>query len=507
MKAQRQIVFLVALLVSMGLAVILYKHFVLGFPLSTSEEQEVWQIEARLDFVADGGPAEVRLNLPDQTSMHQTVFGNFLAPGYEFARIDENGVEMGVWTRADAPPGPAAIVLYSEVFFSEEPRYRELQPPEVQRKEYEGNAAAAMAAANAFIEENGLAGDKLVRVVLTELNSPSSSLWELLQRDRGQLSERLALASEILAQRGIAAQEVRGVVLEDRQRNRKARRMLGVYLEDHWQLYDPGEAERVPWKNFLPFEQGGHALFEVRGGRDSKLEFSVIKTQRAAFLTAVEQARNHRSWLVDFSIYSLPIEQQSTFKLLLLIPLGALVVVILRNLVGIRTSGTFMPILIAMAFLQTKLLTGLVLFLVVVSIGLFVRSYLTRLNLLLVPRIASVLVFVIIIYAAIGIASHKLGLDWGMKVTFFPMIILSWTIERMSILWDEEGPHEVLIQGGGSLLTASLAYLVMSNSQIADYIFLYPEALLILLAIIIAIGSYSGYRLSDLRRFEPMERY
>ena len=77
----------------------------------------------------------------------------------------------------------------------------------------------------------------------------------------------------------------------------------------------------------------------------------------------------------------------------------------------------------------------------------------------------------------------------------------------MSILWDEEGPHEVLIQGGGSLLTASLAYLVMSNSRIADSIFLYPEALLILLAIIIAIGSYSGYRLSDLRRFEPMERY
>ena len=38
-------------------------------------------------------------------------------------------------------------------------------------------------------------------------------------------------------------------------------------------------------------------------------------------------------------------------------------------------------------------------------------------------------------------------------------IIISWTIERMSILWEEEGPKEVLIQGGGSLLTASLVYL------------------------------------------------
>ena len=40
------------------------------------------------------------------------------------------------------------------------------------------------------------------------------------------------------------------------------------------------------------------------------------------------------------------------------------------------------------------------------------------------------------------------------------MIILAWTIERMSVLWDEEGAHEVLIQGAGSLLTASLAFSV-----------------------------------------------
>ncbi len=47
----------------------------------------------------------------------------------------------------------------------------------------------------------------------------------------------------------------------------------------------------------------------------------------------------------------------------------------------------------------------------------------------------------------------------------------------------------------------------MNSKTVSDAIFLFPEMLLIILAIIIAIGSYSGYRLSDLRRFEPMERY
>lgn len=191
---------------------------------------------------------------------------------------------------------------------------------------------------------------------------------------------------------------------------------------------------------------------------------------------------------------------------MLLIPIGALVVVILRNLVGIRTSGTFMPILIALTFMSTTLLLGLMLFLVVVGVGLVMRSYLSHLNLLLVPRIAAVLVFVIIIFAAIGIISHKLGWESGLTITFFPMIILAWTIERMSVLWEEEGPREVLIQGGGSLLTASLAYLVMINPTVEHLTFNFPELLLVLLAIIIMIGSYSGFRLLELGRFEPMTR-
>ena len=84
------------------------------------------------------------------------------------------------------------------------------------------------------------------------------------------------------------------------------------------------------------------------------------------------------------------------------------------------------------------------------------------------------------------------------------MIILAWTIERMSILWEEDGPKEVIIQGGGSLIVAVLAYFAMKNSTIAYITFNFPESLLIILALIILIGRYSGYRLSELYRFASM---
>lgn len=84
------------------------------------------------------------------------------------------------------------------------------------------------------------------------------------------------------------------------------------------------------------------------------------------------------------------------------------------------------------------------------------------------------------------------------------MIITAWTVERLSILWEEEGPREVGIQGLGSLLTAVVSYILMSNTYVADFVFLYPESLLLVLAAILAIGNYNGYRLSDLRRFKSI---
>jgi hypothetical protein len=208
--------------------------------------------------------------------------------------------------------------------------------------------------------------------------------------------------------------------------------------------------------------------------------------------------------LFDLSIYTLPVEQQGIFKGLLLIPVAALVVVVMRLLVGVKTSGTFMPILIALAFIQTTLLVGLIVFLALIGSGLWIRSHLSRLNLLLVARVATVIIVVILLMAALAVTSYKLGLDQVLTVTFFPTVIVAWTIERMSILWEEEGGHEVLIQGSGSLLVAVLAYLAMSNRLVEHLTFNFPELMLSLLGVILLLGKYTGYRLSELYRFRDM---
>jgi uncharacterized membrane protein YkgB len=50
------------------------------------------------------------------------------------------------------------------------------------------------------------------------------------------------------------------------------------------------------------------------------------------------------------------------------------------------------------------------------------------LRLLLVPRLASVLIVVVLLMLLISLASNKLGLETGLSVALFPMVIISMTI-------------------------------------------------------------------------------
>ena len=506
MKTRLQLYTLVTILLFIGVSLTLYKHFALGFTLTPGGTETVWQIQGRIQFDAEGRQVKASLTLPLSDDSRMGIFSENIAKDYKYNIVEEAGVRKAVWTRKDAQ-GVQTIYLRGDFYRLGIPELNAPKPDSRPEMFLEGPLKAAAEEILMKARETSGSGLELAVKVLDLMHGESKdpNVRTLLEKTEYR-REHMEQVAKVLALDGVHSKIVRCLRLQGNYTQKSITTFIQVYVGGQWILLDAKELAEIPFAEVVLWPDNTRGLLDVYGGKNSRIDFSVASVQKSAGQLAVEAGQQSASALVDFSIYSLPLKEQNTFKLLLLIPLGALVVVILRNLVGIRTSGTFMPILIALTFMQTTLLLGLLLFLVVVSVGLIMRSYLSHLNLLLVPRIASVLVFVIIIFAAIGIASHKLGWESGLTITFFPMIILSWTIERMSVLWEEEGPHEVLIQGGGSLLTASLAYMVMINPYVAHLAFNFPELLLVLLAIIIMIGSYSGFRLAELGRFEPMTR-
>ena len=504
MSSKFQIGIFVVFLVAIGLGLTVYKAAYLGFPLTPGEKQKVWTVEATIDFVADGDkPVKVSLALPDIQDNYAMIDESSASPDYGASLAMIDGTRHVEWAKRKAS-GSQKLYYKLKFYYDSkvESDYDIHEKPDSKIEPYKFKGSKKLAAESLItIVKNRSADDTSFTSGLISLFNSAEPFQnvKMLLGEKASVQTKMEMVTRILSIEEVPFRVIKGLYLEDGKRKQNLTPLLEVYNGEKWVLFDINTGRIDMPHNFVIWQRGGDSLFEVRGGHDSKVKFSVVENYVPAKQIAV---LDQDSKLLNFSLYILPSSEQNAFKSLLLIPIGALVVVFMRILVGLKTSGTFMPILIAVAFTQTKLLTGLIMFIVVVAIGLVIRSYLSRLNLLLVARISAVIIVVIGIMSTITIVSYKLGLYNVLSITFFPMIILSWTIERMSILWEEEGAKEVLLQGSGSLIVAVIAYLAMTNSLVQHITFNFPELYFVVLALIIALGKYTGYRLLELRRFK-----
>ena len=503
MVASRTQIWLVAgVLILLGLGLTMYKVFNLGFPLIPGEYRQVWTIESKVQFKPTEGPVEVELKLPGEIAGWVILDEHFSSSGFGFSVVSEESARQAHWTR---PVLDRETTLYYKLqtYRARESRLPSEPPTKISQPLLEDDQAAAVERLIEVLRFGSTDTEGFTGLLLREF------MRELLDQDVEFLlstyqADRLTVMMDVLAQAGIPARRLRGIALEDGRRRQVLSDLLEIHNGKSWVVFNPEDASMGLPQNFFVWQRGDKAVLDVIGGHDSSLEFALVSNSLPAKAVAGLSHLSDEYTLLDFSIYSLPVEQQGVFKGMLLIPVAALVVVLMRVLVGVRTSGTFMPILIALAFLQTTLLVGLVIFLLLVGVGLWIRSYLSHMNLLLVSRISAVVIVVILLMAVLAVVSYKLGIERALTVTFFPTVILAWTIERMSILWEEEGGHEVLVQGSGSLLVAVLAYMAMSIRLVEHLTFNFPELMFCLLGVILLLGKYTGYRLSELYRFRDL---
>lgn len=252
-----------------------------------------------------------------------------------------------------------------------------------------------------------------------------------------------------------------------------------------------------PWTGIAPHER-------IEGATLRSKLLSVSGPAAAATAPPSWADEAPASWLARLSLHSVPTDAQPLFQLLMLIPLGTLVIVVLRQMVGLHTFGTFMPVLVALGFREMGLATGLLLCVLLVAVGLAIRWYLERLKLLFVSRVAAVLVVVVLLLALTSVALDALGMGLRLSVALFPVVILSMVIERMSQVWEEDGRAAALREAFGSLFAAALAYQAMNLWAVDHLVFTFPELLLVLLAAILLAGRYTGLRLLELWRFRAL---
>jgi hypothetical protein len=488
----------IILLIIIGTYLIILRHSVYGVPYTPGETRQVWEIEALIQFNAQGEAVKVSLAAPETQDGFTLVNESTASPGYGVSYIQTPTGRRAEWSIRSAS---GVQTIYYKAQFLVDPQAKSVVLPPAKAQSTVTFTGPEQVAANtiySLARERSSDDVSFARELFKELNNVENQHSQLLLNHMSTIDA----AEKLFSLANIPNKVVGVLTLEDGRRRQHIELMNQIWDGKRWVMFDPNSGTQQGTHNKLVWDQSNISLLDVVGGNKSRVLFSMI-TREVTPQHATQQ-KIDADGLLNLSIHSLPLEEQAMFKTITLIPIGALIVVILRILVGLKTSGTFMPVLIAVAFVQTQLLPGIIGFLLIVGTGLIIRSYLSKLNLLLVARISAVIISVILIIALFTILAFKLGITEGLSITFFPMIILSWTVERMSILWEEDGAKEVLVQGGGSLLTAVLVYLAMTNSYVQHLTFNFIGIQLIILAAILLLGTYTGYRISELKRFKSM---
>ena len=487
---------LVSLLLLAGIGLTWHRHITFQVPFVPASKQLVWSVEARVEFEGEGGPAIVSLAIPESQSGYELLSEYTASPGYGLVFKNKNGVRRSEWSirRAEG----TQVLYYRADIVANSSYYAEQMAPPISIQRLLLGSGPHITVARSLLNlarQRSADAFTLTRELVREFNQSPEAVY--LLNIHGSRQEWL---QALLQSEGIPTRLVSVLELEDGRRRSELVDYLQIFVEGDYLLIDPINGEENAEQSVLMWEYRSQPVLDVVGGAGSRISFSVIE-QNVPSREIVTQRRESFSDLMDFSIHMLPLSEQALFKGILLVPIGVLVVCLLRILVGIRTAGTFMPVLIAIAFIQTSLITGLVGFLLIVSMGLLIRGYLSQLNLLLVARISTVIISVIILIALLAVIAYELGWSEGLKISFFPMIILSWTIERMSILWEEEGGQEVIVQVGGSLFTAIITYSLMINPYVQHLTFNFLGLQLVIMSLVLLLGTYTGYRLFELHRF------
>ncbi|MCF6365456.1 MAG: hypothetical protein L3J35_04565 [Bacteroidales bacterium] len=300
---------------------------------------------------------------------------------------------------------------------------------------------------------------------------------------------------------GIPARLVGGIILSNGTK-KTSHQWVEAYIQGYWVPFDAlnNYYAEIP-ANYLSLYSGDYYLFSHTSNINFNYFFTInTRIQpNPSLLTELKDTplNAYKFWFI-FTKVGIPL---GLIKIIILLPMGALFVAIFRNVIGIQTFGVFLPALIAIAFSETGLIYGMSGFLFITVLVSFMHFPLERMGLLYVPKMAILLIFVIVSSILISILAIDAGLYKMSYVTLFPIVILTVTAERLGRKIEEDGLQKTAVLMIQTLFVASAAFFVMNSDTLESVFLAFPEILLLIIGTELWLGKWVGLRLTEYWRF------
>ncbi|MCY1511822.1 7 transmembrane helices usually fused to an inactive transglutaminase [compost metagenome] len=493
---------LIGVLLTLGLLITAYQIFIVGIPITEDETDDLWNIDAKIEFQANPkSPVKVQMFVPPLSQDYVSLNESFVSNNYGVSINRADGNRKVTWSarRASGSQTLYYRLVLTKRYSGEKPKAS--GPIFRDSIAVEGPEKIAAEALLAPIRQHSADVETFISETIKRVNNLNDDNVKLLLAGDASTPNKAKAIELLLSIAHVPMERVHTIRLVSEQAQ-SPELWLRSFNGENWLYFNPESGEQGLPSDRLIWWTGDGNLINVDGGKKVQVTFSMNNSEMNAIRLAKLTDENTDADFLEYSLYGLPLQTQQTYQIMIMIPIGVLVILILRNLGGLQTLGTFTPVLIALAFRETQLGFGIVLFTIITALGLSLRSYLEHLKLQMLPRLSVVLTFVVVLIAVISLLSHKLGLERGLSVALFPMVILTMTIERLSITWEERGGGHAFKVAIGTLVAATLAHLLMTVPELTYFIFTFPAVLLIMVGFMLAMGRYRGYRLTELFRFK-----
>jgi hypothetical protein len=496
-------------LVLLSAALISYRIIRLGYPVFPAAPGKAWQVSMDAYVKGEEKGASVMIGLPFSYGERIVVEERINSGTLDFNLLRQGPNQIGVWS--GNPGAGAEVIHYSATLLYQPRRAAGIKPPELEPYPPDiGREEQALA--QRLVEPwTKLRPSLRIRAIAATARgrwtgpSPSAKdlqAWSDVQKRLG----RPVAFQVLLRAAGLPSRILTGLHLVESVSS-SPMTWIAVWDGQDWERFHPDTGEVFERSlSLLPLTVGDVPVIRVSQGELPEVRWTIGRQLLSQWRMHLERIIRSSRFLDRWSLFHLPPQFQETFRILILVPVGALMICILRNVVGFPTFGIFMPVLMALAFRNTGLLYGLGIFAGVVLIGYLVRRWIDRLRLLLVPRLSVLLTLVVLAFTGFALVGSKLGLRELMAVGLLPFVILTMTIERFFVLVEESGSQAAIKTAAGSAAVAAITHGLIHIESLQITFFVYPELLLAVAALQILLGRYTGYRLSEIFRFRRLRR-
>ncbi|NKI31799.1 7TM domain-containing protein [Croceivirga thetidis] len=519
MHVPNQIKFLIVGISVVTLALIVYKVNLLNKSQQTFLSDEVYQVTYRYFLKTDSTDTFVKAFLPKNNSRQKiTQQKSELSPEVNFTTRAEGENFRANWITKSK--NSYENITYSFTFKGKAQQYG-LNDYFKASKENKEDYLLATKNIQVFAEPISLLAAQIEKETKSDkerLSSvfdyvyqmPSAPIITLtdalsaLERNEASCNGKSRLFVALARNLGYPSRIKGGIILKESNK-RTSHAWAEVFVDGVWVPFDAlnGHFAYLP-ANYLELYVGDEFLITHSPGIQFDYSYDITKKES---LFILDEGSEETSKITSLSLWGL-VQNESISKrnlfLLLMLPLGGLVVALLRNVVGIRTFGVFLPVLIAFSLLETGFGTGMALFLFLILFVGFITRPFDKMGLLHTPKLVISLTLMVLVMTLGNYLGVSFKITWLSSLTLFPTIILTISAERFSKLIVEDGLQKATGTLFQTLIAVTVCFTLFSIKGLDALLILFPEALLLIIACCLLLGRYVGLRWTELLRFQPL---